>query len=60
MHKNGKKSNGNAINRVLVYRTSDDSDVYYTADNVEYPLYAPYARILIKLKEEYYEDNSKN
>lgn len=52
MHKNGKMSNGNAINRVLVYRTTEDSNVYYTADNVDYPLFAPYARILIELKEE--------
>ncbi|NLA34002.1 MAG: DNA methyltransferase [Tenericutes bacterium] len=52
MHKNGKTSNGNAINRVLVYRTTEDSKVYYTADNVDYPLFAPYARILIEFKEE--------
>lgn len=56
MHKNGKTSNGNAINRVLVYRTTEDSKVYYTADNVSYPLFAPYARILIEFK----EDNNEN
>lgn len=51
MHKNSKVSNGNAINRVLVYRTTEDSKVYYTADNVDFPLFAPYARILIEFKE---------
>lgn len=51
MHKNGKTSNGNAINRVLVFRTTEDSKVYYTADNVDYPLFSPYARILISFKE---------
>ncbi len=57
MHKNGKISNGNAINRVLVYRTDENAKVYYTADNVDYPLFAPYARILIEFREEYNEDN---
>ncbi len=48
MHKNGKVSNGNAINRVLVYPTTENAKVFYTADNVDYPLFAPYARILIE------------
>lgn len=48
MHKNGKITNGNAINRVLVYKAPADAKVFYTADNVDYNLFAPYARIIIE------------
>lgn len=49
MYKNGKTSNGNAINRVLVYPVEkDDVKIYYTADNSDKVLYAPYARVLIQ------------
>ena len=41
----------NAINRVLVFPVDKNiNDIYYTADNSEKFLYAPYARILIKKK----------
>lgn len=51
MIKNGKESNGNAINRVLVYPAKGNETVLYKADNSDILLYAPYARILIKRKE---------
>lgn len=51
MIKNGKESNGNAINRVLVYPAKGNESVIYKADNSDVLLYAPYARILIKRKE---------
>lgn len=51
MIKNDKESNGNAINRVLVYPAKGNESVIYKADNSDVLLYAPYARILIKRKE---------
>ena len=51
MHKNGKVSNGNAINRVLVFPVNEEiNDTYYTAENTNEILFAPFARILIKRK----------
>lgn len=52
MYKNGKESNGNALNRVLAYRvdTIPEKGVYYLADNADGYLFAPYARILIRKK----------
>ena len=50
MVKNGKQSNGEAINRVLVYCVNDvpAKGTYYLADNCEDMLFVPYARILIR------------
>lgn len=48
MHKDGKESNGLAINRVLVYPAKGNEKVYYTASNSSIKLFAPYARLLIK------------
>lgn len=49
---NGKICNGNAINRVLAINTkTKPTKTYYTSDNSDY-LIAPYARILIKNKNE--------
>lgn len=54
MHKNGKESGGGAINRVLVYPLSEEekneAKVYYTASNSDKYLFAPYARLLIRRK----------
>ena len=52
MYKNGKESNGNALNRVLAYRvnTIPEKGVYYLAENADGYLFAPYARILIRKK----------
>lgn len=49
---NGKVSNAGMLNRVLAYPVEDkpEKGTYYTADNVEGFLIAPYARILIKKK----------
>ena len=41
------KSN-NMINAVLTLKGTDSKGNYYTADNIDYTVYAPYARILIK------------
>lgn len=62
MHSNGKKSNGNAINRVLVYKTNENEKIYYTADNTNYPLFAPFARIIIRYRKEWLnnENSTKN
>lgn len=48
----GKICNGNAINCVLALNTKvQPNKIYYTSDNSDY-LIAPYARILIKNKNE--------
>ena len=47
-HIKGKMKSNNMINAVLTIRGKDKKGNYYTADNIEYPVYAPYARILIK------------
>ena len=51
--KDGKKVNGNAINCVLAIesKTKPINMIYYTSENVPY-LIAPYARILIKKKDD--------
>lgn len=51
--KDGQVRNGNAINNVLVINqtTKPVDSVYYTTDNSAY-LTAPYARVIIKQKEE--------
>lgn len=48
--KNGKVTKGNMLNRVLAYKVlkKPEKGTYYTADNVDGYLVAPYARILIK------------
>ena len=38
------------INSVLTLVGEDKKGNYYTADNIDYHIYAPYARILIKRK----------
>lgn len=50
--KNGKASSGGMLNRVLAYTVKEkpEKGTYYTADNVDGYLIAPYARILIKRK----------
>ncbi|RSL29216.1 DNA methyltransferase [Salibacterium salarium] len=50
--KNGKVSKAGMLNRVLAYEVDDkpEKGTYYTADNVEGYLIAPYARILIRKK----------
>ena len=49
---NGNICNGNAINQVLAINTKvKQIKTYYTSDNSNY-LIAPYARILIKKKNE--------
>ena len=52
MYKNGIESNGNAINRVLVYTIDSipSKGVYYKADNCDKLLFAPYARVCIRCK----------
>lgn len=52
IYKNGIESNGNAINRVLVYTIDSipSKGVYYKADNCDKLLFAPYARVCIRCK----------
>ena len=50
MVKKGHISNGEAINRVLVYPAFGCETTYYVADNADGKLFAPYARILIRRK----------
>lgn len=52
MIKNGKQSNGSAINRVLAYLVDaiPPKGAYYIAKNADKYLFAPYARILIRRK----------
>ena len=50
MIKSGKESNGSNINKELVYKAKGNEKVVYRASNVDYLLFAPYARILIKRK----------
>ncbi len=51
--KGGKQSSGGMLNRVLAYQVDEkpEKGTYYTADNVEGYLIAPYARILIRRKQ---------
>lgn len=48
----GKVSNGSSINCLLVYSVDSvpKKGIYYTADNCDKMIFAPYARILIKKK----------
>lgn len=52
--KNGKTASGGAINMVLVYyiKNKPINKVYYTSENADGFLLAPFARILIKRKEQ--------
>ncbi len=47
-HINGKEKNNEMINSVLTLKGKDKKGNYYSADNIDYYIYAPYARILIK------------
>ena len=49
-HIKGKESKNEMINSVLTLRGEDKKGNYYTADNIDYHIFAPYARILIKRK----------
>lgn len=44
--------NNNMINAVLTLKGTDSKGNHYTADNISYKVYAPYARILIKKRGE--------
>ncbi len=48
----GRIVSANEINSTLTYRIdkSDVKKIYYKADNVDYLLFQPYARILIRKK----------
>ena len=50
--KDGRIVSANEINSTLAYKINkeDVKNVYYVADNVDYYLFQPYARILIKKK----------
>ncbi len=47
-HINGKEKKNEMINSVLTLKGNDKKGNFYTADNIDYHIYAPYARILIK------------
>lgn len=47
-HINGKEKKNEMINCVLTLKGEDKKGNFYTADNITYKIYAPYARILIK------------
>lgn len=47
-HIRGKEKRNEMINSVLTLKGEDKKGNYYTADNIDYPVYAPYARILIQ------------
>ncbi len=47
-HIKGKDKKNEMINSVLTLKGEDRKDNYYTADNINYRIYAPYARIIIK------------
>lgn len=49
-HIKGKERKNEMINSVLTLVGEDKKGNYYTADNIDYHIYAPYARILIKRK----------
>lgn len=49
-HIKGKENKNEMINSVLTLRGEDKKGNYYTADNINYHIFAPYARILIKRK----------
>lgn len=47
-HINGKEKNNEMINSVLTLKGEDKKGNYYSATNIDYHIYAPYARILIR------------
>ncbi len=49
-HIAGKQKKNEMISSVLTLKGEDKKGNYYTADNISYHIYAPYARILIKKK----------
>ena len=49
-HIKGKNRKNEMINSVLTLKGKDKKGNYYTADNIDYTIFAPYARILIKRK----------
>lgn len=49
-HIKGQVSTNEMINSVLTLKGKDKKGNYYTADNIDYHVFAPYARILIKRK----------
>ena len=59
--KNGNVVNGGAINCVLAINKKEkpEGEIYYISDNSDY-LLAPYARIIIRFKEEFDENNIEN